>query len=450
MRSTRLRPALAAAATLLVLGPMAAPAVAAHPRLNARKQAGPNGCQISIFAEPRVVTTGEQVQVFGQVACPGGANAAGQMVTIFEHSAGTPGFKSLGPVSAGPGGFYTLIAPPVTTDATFYARASGARSANKHVKVAPQITLVPPPNAPDGAQLHTGQRNRVTFTGAVTPADLGATVVLQRESAAVSEDWIPIQFGTVGPGSTYSLTHRFAVPGDANLRVVVRPHGRFTVRGVSNALSYQISQAENPRLLINSSADPISYGQTVNISGVLAAGANQKVTLLTHTHGQGLTFTKVDEQTTGSGGTYSFTAKPLVNTTYRVKGAGVTSASLFEGVKYVLTAASSATSVQAGHAVTFSGTVTPAHAGHIVWLERENAFGGGFHVVDEGTVNSSGTYTITHFMFGAGKAGFRVKASGDPENQAAASSLFSIEITPAPPGSLRPVPAGKLPDEGHV
>jgi hypothetical protein len=448
MRSTRLRPALAAAATLLALGPVAASAVAAHP-LNAPQHAGPNGCRISIFAEPRVVTSGEQVQVFGQV-CPAATNAAGQMVTILEHSAGTPGFKTLGPVSIGPGGFYSFVPPAVTTDTTFYATAIGARSASRQIRVAPQVTLLPPVGAPDGAQLHTGPHNKVTFSGTVTPADVGSTVVLQRESSAVSEEWIPIQSGIVGPGSTYSLTHRFAVPGDANIRVAVRPHGKFTVRGVSNTLSYQISQAENPRLLINASTDPIAYGQTVNISGVLAAGANQKVILTAHTHGQGSAFTKIDETTTGSGGTYSFTEKPLLNTTYRVTGAGTGSAVLFEGVKYVFTASSSPASVQDGHSVTFSGTVTPARAGHIVWLERENASGGGWHIADEGTVSQAGTYSITHFVFGTGKAVFRVKVSGDPENQAVASSPFNIEITPAPPGALRPVPAGKLPGEGHV
>ena len=47
------------------------------------------------------------------------------------------------------------------------------------------------------------------------------------------------------------------MPGDANLRVVVRPHGLFGVRGISDTMSYVISQAQNPNLTLEASSDPI-------------------------------------------------------------------------------------------------------------------------------------------------------------------------------------------------
>jgi hypothetical protein len=226
------------------------------------------------------------------------------------------------------------------------------------------------------------------------------------------------------------MTHTFVVPGDANMRVIVRPHGKFNVRGTSNTLSFEVSQTQNPRLTLNASADPISYGQSVTLSGVLAGGANQKVTLKGHTQGQ--PSTTLAETTTNGSGEYTFVQKPLVSTAYRVLAGNVKSAGLFEGVKYVLTASASATTVQAGHALTFSGTVAPIHAGHFVYLERENAFFGGFHVVDVGTVTAGGTYSITHFVFGSGKEVFRVKVPGDPENQSVSSSPWPRW---APPGS---------------
>ncbi|HYM56152.1 MAG TPA: hypothetical protein VES97_12385, partial [Solirubrobacteraceae bacterium] len=304
MRPIRLGPALAAAATLLALAPAGASAARGHRNAQPRNHAGLIGCRISAFAEPHVVTSGESVQVFGALNCIGGASTASQTITVYEHSVGTPGIKVLGTATTGPGGFYSIIAPALTADSAFQARFLGARSANRVVKVAPQVTLGGPA---DGSQLLTGARTLsgvirrgVTFTGTVTPADAGALVTLQRENATSNEEWRAIQRGVVGPGGTFSLTHVFVAPGDANIRVVVRKHMRFTIRGVSNTLSYEISQAENPKLTINTSADPISYGQPVTISGVLAGGAGQKVTLLAHA--RGAAFAKVGEATANGSG----------------------------------------------------------------------------------------------------------------------------------------------------
>jgi hypothetical protein len=444
MRSTKLRPALAAAATLLALAPAGASA-AKH--VNAHKHASASHCRIGLFAEPHLVTSGEAAQLFGQVSCPAGATSAiNQTVTIYEHSAGVGGSKVIGTATTGAGGFYTFIAPSITANSFFYARVLSVRSPSRPVKVAPQVTLGGPA---ESSQLRTGVRNRVTFVGTVNPADAGAQVVLQRENATSNEEWKAIHLGVVGPGGTYSITHKFVLPGDANIRVIVRPHGAFTVRGISNTLSYQISQAQNPKLTIHASADPISYGQSVTLSGILANGANQKVTLSSHPRGQSA-FTKVTEATTSSSGEYTFTQTPLQNTSYRVSGAGINSAVLFEGVKSVLTASVSATTIQAGQALTFSGTVTPGPVGHVVYLERENAFGGGYHVANVGTVGAGGAYSITHFVFGSGKQVYRIKVPGDPANQAVSSTPFTVEVTPAPPGSLRPVTPGKLPSEGQV
>jgi len=444
MRSIRLGPALAAASTLLALAPTAASA-ARHPKAQAHRHSGQAGCRISTFAEPHLVTSGESVQVFGQLICTPATSTAGQTVTVYERSAGGGGFQVIGTSTTGANGFYSIVPPAITTDSAFYSRALGARSANRKVKVAPQVTINEPP---EGSQFHTGVHHHVTFTGTVNPADEGAELILQRENATSNEEWHAIQRGIVGPGGSITIIHTFGVPGDANLRVVIRPHGKFTVRGVSSPRSYQISQAENPKLTINSLTDPIGFGASTTISGTLANGANQKVTLISRPRGG--TFTKAGEATTNGNGEYSFTVSPQPSTFYRVNGAGISSAVLFEGVKYVLTASVSATTIQSGQPLTFSGTVAPDRVGHAVYLERENAFGGGFHVVDVGSVTSSGTYSIVHYMFGSGKQVYRVKVPGDPENQGTSSSPFSIEVTPALPGALRPVAQGKQPSEGQL
>src|SRR5207248_3305723 len=104
----------------------------------------------------------------------------------------------------------------------------------------------------------------------------------------------------------------------------------------------------------------------------------------------------------------------------------------------VLTAGASATSLPAGQPLTFSGTVAPIHPGKVVYLERQNAFGTGYHVVGITALTGAGTYSITHFVFGAGKQVYRIKVPGDPLNQANSSAPFTIEVTPAPLGSLKP------------
>ncbi len=364
---------------------------------------------------------------------------------MYEHVAGAGPFQVLGTATTGAGGFYSIVAPNLTANSSFYAASVGGRSATRTVKVSPQVTLTGPAET---AQIFTGRRGAQTFSGVVSPADTGAEVVLQRESATANEEWGVIQRGIVGPGGAYFFTHVFGRPGDANLRVVVRAHRRLSVRGISNTLSYSISQRENPRLTIDTSADPISYGQPVTLSGVVAGAASKPVTLMARSK-EGA-FAPVATGTTDASGNYAFTQTPLQSTIYRVTSGGVHSSLLFEGVKYVLTAAVSATTVSSGQALTFSGTVTPARVGHVVYLERRNAFGGGFHVVDVATVAADSTYVINHAIFGAGTEVFRVKVPGDPLNQAISSTPFSIDVTPAAPAALSPHAQSKLPGEGKV
>jgi hypothetical protein len=398
------------------------------------------------------------VEVFGQLlSCPSATE--GQTVTVYGHSVGSPGLKVVGTTTTTAGGFYSLVQSDLTTDSFFYASALGARSATKTVRVAPVVTLSGPS---EKLTLFTGFSNRVTFTGTVSPAtgaanpaDAGAELALQRENATSNEEWHTIQLGTVGPGGIYAITHTFVAPGDANIRIVVRRHGKFSVRGISNTLSYGISQKEHPDLTINTEPSySVAYGSSVTLSGTLAAGAGKTVTLESHTFGG--SFAPVATTTTTTGGAYKFVVTPLENTAYQVTDGAVKSAVLFEGVKYILTAGTPDKTVQSGQPLTFEGTVTPGVSGKVVYLERENGSGGGFHVVDVGTVvagatpSSPGTYSITDYIFGSGKAVFRVKVPGDPGNQQVASEPFPVEVTPAAPGSLKPVVQPRVPSEGTV
>jgi hypothetical protein len=424
MRSSKLIVALAAVSALLVLAPASALA-----RPAGQKKASPTGrCRMSIIVEPRTITAGEPVQVFGQLVC-NGASTEGQAVTISERPAGSALFKTVATPTTGAGGAYTATVTGVTTDSFFNAKTATVHTGNKAVKVAPVVTLAGPPEG----ELHTGVK--YLFTGVVNPADVGAEVLLERESATTSEEWKAIKRGVVGPGGIYTIIHSFAAPGAASLRTIVRPHGIFTVRGISNTRSYAISQKQNPNLTITSSADPVSFNAPITLEGTLKGGGGKMITLLSHGKGT-KAFSTVTSVAAGSNGEYKFTQTPQKNTYYEVTGGGLTSAILYEGVRYVLTAGASTKAIKSGESVTFSGTVAPIHAGKVVYLERENSFGGGYHVADVGTVTAGGTYSITHFIFGAAKGVFRIKVPGDDDNQAVSSSPFTIEVSPAPPGAL--------------
>lgn len=118
----------------------------------------------------------------------------------------------------------------------------------------------------------------------------------------------------------------------------------------------------------------------------------------------------------------------------------MSSAVLYEGVKDILTAeakdpSGNTTTVPAGETVSFSGTVTPDRSGHVIYLERQNASGTGFHVVDlaiveAGTTATESKYTIPYQVFTLGTNVFRVKIPGDGLNGGAVSQTFTINVTP--------------------
>jgi phage protein U len=448
MRSIKVTVAIMAAAVSLT-GGSAALAAGRHAH---RFDVGAGGCRVTLNVAPRVITAGEAPLAFGHLACRGPNEEAGQTVTLYESSVSSPGFSVAGTTTTDAHGFYQISPAALTTNTVFYAVADSAQSGRRGVKVAAEVKLEGPPEGVVPTDLRTGRHNKVTFTGTVSPEDVGAVVVLQRQNAIRGEEWHRINpLATVNKEGKFTITHTFVVAGPANIRVVVRSERR-NIPSPSNILTYEIVQAQNPALEIESSANPISYGQSTTISGVAKEAPNTTVELLARS-AQQIGFTKVGEVKTDTTGHYTFPAQtPLVNTFYRVQGTGKSSAVLFEGVKYVLTAGASAPTVESGQSVTFSGAVSPAEAGHEIYLERANAAGTAYHVVQIGEVTAAGTYSIVHTFYGIGTSSMRIKIPGGPLNASTDSQAFKIEVTPAPPASLTPEAPGNstLPPEGQV
>ncbi len=474
MRISKLAPAIAAV-MLLAFAPAGAFAIHGakhpshkHPNRHANNAPGgpaarPGGrCRLTIQAAPRLVTVGEPTSVSGQLLC-GKAPAPNQSVTVYEHSAGSGVTSIVGsPTMTEANGGYQVTASGFMTNTQFFARSGSVQSGHRTVRVQVQVTAEPP-TPEDGAQLFTaagpfkgGGRsttrltNQVTFAGRVNPVDAGAIVALQRENATANEEWHRIGVTTVNQNGKYVIKHTFGAPGDANIRIVVHPPAGVNAAGATTPVSYEISQAQNPLLEIETKTDPITAGEAVTIKGKVAGPAKQPITLLAHARGG--KFAPVATATTGEHGEYTFTESPPVSTFYQVTSATTNSAVLFEGVKYALGAPSvSASAVQAGQPLTVSGTVSPARAGHPVYLERQNPSKIGFHVIEVGTVTAEGKYSITHTFFTATSgAVLRVKIPGDPENQGVGSAFFTIPVTAAPAFKLRPEAPGKLPSEGQI
>ena len=456
MRSRILIPAVMVVISLFAFVPSGA---------SAHKHRSFNGrCGVSMNVAPHQIFAGDQLIVFGRLRCANPANAAGQEVKLFHHLLGTPGFTFVQNTTTDARGFYEIVGAdaPLDTNRSFYVRSHTAHSATRHVWVAAQVTLV----GPTEGQLLTGFPNRVTFTGAVSPAEVGARVILQRQNATTGNDWHHIDSGVVDASGNFTIVHTFIVPGDANIRVLIRSQRR-NIPSVSDVLAYSISQAQNPALTIQASADPIAFGEAVTISGTLAGGAGQPATLLARTrrqHG----FARIAQVTTDATDAYSFPPQAPVNSTFYRVQAGVgcvsmpahvkgckaqrlSSAVLYEGVRDVLTAQVSATTVPAGGSVTFSGTVSPDHTGHAIYLERQDAHGPGFHVIEVSFVGAASTYSIVHQLYVPGTKVLRVSVPGGPENQGAASPPFTIQVTPAAASTLMPESPqnSTLPPEGQ-
>jgi hypothetical protein len=424
MPSFSLAAVAATVLSMLALAPAAASARSAS-----------RGCKVAINVAPRLIEAGEAVVVFGRLRCPGqpARLAADRSVRLMQHVTGVPGFHFARATSTDGRGFYELIDPTVEFNSSFYVGALGAVSDTRSVSVRAHVSLAGPP---DGSQILTGAAHAVTFTGTVSPQDVGARVVLQRQNAAGGDEWRRIDSGTVGAMGSYSITHTFVVPGDANIRALVRSQRR-NAASPSQVLTYEISQAQNPQLTIEGSPDPIVFAQRVAIGGTLAGMPDTVVTLLAHVAGQ--PFVPVAASKTDASGNYVMPAQsPVSSTFYEVNGGGRASAVLYEGVRDLLTAQVSANTIAAGAGLTFSGAVAPDHSGDIVYLERRDARSGEFHVVQVALIGPGSTYSLVHTVYEPGVKVFRVSIPGGPFNEGAASAPFSVTVTRAPATALAP------------
>jgi hypothetical protein len=414
------------------------------PRARERRANRPGPCELQVALLAGGLTAGEAATLGGSLRCATAAAAGEQTVTLYRHEAGTPGYAAVAESTTDASGAFQFTTEALDANSVFYARLGRRRSERVSVTVAPLVTLSAvtesSPAASTARRAGAASGQTVTFSGTVTPAVPGARVILQRESASVEGDWRRIAIAELGADGQYTIARALSRPGTTTIRVVVRARG--LLAGVSESLSYQLAPRQNPKLTLDASSSSIAYGHSVVLGGVAAGPAGERLTLLARSRAG--VFAPVASVLSGTGGSYEFPAQaPTQSTVYRVAGAGTNSVALSVEVRPLLTAQLASASVQAGARLSVSGTITPARAGQVVFLERQNPAGVGFHVVAAGTVGADGAYTLEHVVSGAGTQVFRVKAPGGGEGEGAASEALEVDVTPPAGGLLEPqAPSG--------
>jgi len=389
---------------------------------------------LTINAVPNPINAGEGVLIYGELNA---GPVAGQTIILYHHLAGSGrGYTKVGQTTTDSHGFYefTRAEDVVETNRSWFVREAGAHPIHSRTvfeRVAALVSLAASTSTAD-----TGQP--ITFTGSVTPNHAGERVFLQQQNAAGTA-WRTLESGRLDGGSNYSITHRWRFAGAYTVRVVF-PRDARNISGVANPVTEVIEQKQVPGFTISTSDQLISFGQSVTISGVLdepgsprTGEANTPVTLWARSAFQNQ-FTPVADTTTGSDGSYSFSPQmPPNNTVYQVRTTLAPrrhSAVLFEGVQDLLSLTPSSTTSEVGGTVTFTGTVLPDKAGHVIYLQRLGA-DGDWHNEEVRFVTNADTFQFGWTFGKAGTYEFRARITGDRGNVGGASAPVTITVSPA-------------------
>jgi hypothetical protein len=393
------------------------------------------GLTINAIPNP-LPEAGDGVLIYGHLNL---GPVGGQTIVLYHHIAGSGlGYTIVGRTTTDRFGFYefTRAEDVVLTNRSWFVREAGIHQIHSRTvfeRVSASVSM-----AASTTTAVTGQP--VVFTGSVTPNHARERVVLQQETS--SGDWRDLKSGRLDGGSNYAITYRWRFAGDHTVRVLF-PGDFRNISGTANPVTVAVQQKQVSGFTIASSDQLISYGQSVTISGVLAnVPTNTPVTLWARNAYQSQ-FTPVADATTGSDGSFSFAPQtPTYNTVYQVRTTMAPhrhSAVLFEGVQDALTMTPSSTMSQIGGHITFTGTVLPDKAGHVIYLQRLGA-DGDWHNEEIRFVTNASTFQFGWTFGKAGTFQFRARIIGERGNVGGASAPVSIQVSPTTtnPSSLPP------------
>jgi hypothetical protein len=292
MRAFPRWPRLGAVLAALLVGALLAPGAAlavlptgAHSTLagGARVALRSRACQLQLESASGEVGAGEAATLTGTLTCEDSEQVTEQTISLYQHQRGTPGASAIASITPEASGAFHFTTEALERDSSFYALAEdGARSTRISVAVTSRVTIS---GSPEGGPLSSvGARatastragRTVTFSGTVTPAEVGAKVVLQRQGTNNEGDWHNLAVGQVGAEGKYSITHTFGIPGTIDVRIVAHVHGHLPT--ISQTLSYAIArgphaqqaQSKRPTLTAAVSSAAVQSGDVATFTGTLA------------------------------------------------------------------------------------------------------------------------------------------------------------------------------------
>lgn len=393
---------------------------------------------LTIHAVPHRIIAGEAVLIYGRLA---GADRGNQTIRLYHRINPAPRFTLIGRTRTDAVGRYEFIRAEgvVESNRSWFVRGPVfSHSRTVHERVAALVSLATSTSPATGLTRHP-----IVFSGHVTPGHAGSTVLLQAQRGS-GDDWRTLERGVVRAGSNYQMRFAWRTPGERDVRVLFPGDARNTA-AASDPVAVLIQQAEHSDFTIGTSAPIVANEAPFTISGTLyqpgttTPEPTTSVSLFGREPGVP-GFHEVSTVTTGPDGSYSFpNLTSTDNELYQVRAtfppARDTSSVLFQGVEDVVgMSASSSVSTVNGH-ITFSGSVSPDKAGHVIYLQR---FGkdGDWHTVGVRFVRSDSTYTFGWTFGTAGVKEFRARITGGPANVGGASSPVTIDVTQPPLSSL--------------
>ena len=394
---------------------------------------------LTIASTPDPITSGQGVLIYGQLKGPDSAN---QPIYLYHRINPAQRFTLIGIRHTDSYGFFEFVRADgvVTTNRSWFVRGpDGSHSRTIHEWVSSVVQLSSPTSSATTAQT-------VSFSGSVAPLHPHQTVLLQEQdsTAPSGNGWKTIASSQTDGSSNFTIEHRFRIAGSYTLRAYFPADPR-NIAGISPSIALNVQQEQNPSFTIAASAQEITDGQQETISGTLfepgsttAPQPNVTVTLYGRT-GTG-DFRALQSTTTAAGtGDYSFTTVPSYNTVYYVSAAPKErTARLYVGVQDVVNAQLSSSTTTVGGTVKVTGTVTPDHTGHIVYLEQQNA-AGGWLIVGAGYLGSGSSFTLGYTPGIAGTVNLRVQITGGPWSIGGVSSTLPLTVSgTAPVSSLPP------------
>jgi hypothetical protein len=186
-------------------------------------------------------------------------------------------------------------------------------------------------------------------------------------------------------------------------------------------------------LTIHNSPQSIVAGDPVLIYGRLLGreSANQRI-VLWHRINPRARFTVIGRARTDSSGRYEFTRQNGIvqtNRSWYVTGPALShSQTVREQVSAEVTLTPSATEASTRHPITFTGQVSPGHAGQTIDLEAQRGDSNNWNTIKTARLDASSSYSIPVAWRFPGPRNVRAVFPGDPRNTRGISAVSSVIV----------------------